>query len=565
MSRAAAAQTVTGTIVARNDRSVVPGAIVVLLDSTGRAVATGLAEDSGTFVLTAPATGSYSIRVERVGFRSAASAAFVVRHGETVDVPMTIASAGVSLRAVKVSADRRCLVRPAEGLAAAQLWDEARKALSATKLTQLAQSASRSRRDPHRFTVRTRKFTRDLDPYLFRLRHEEQFEIEGETVTPFVTAAPDSLASEGYVVGTIEKGSTYYAPDAAILLSDRFLDTHCFRVQAADPNRRDDLIGLAFEPTRLTGDHRLPPHYVDVHGVLWLDRATAELRYMEYGYVDLPYKIPAEAAGGELEFRPLPDGRWIVWRWFIRVPHLQPRQKAIDPTMLGRTETQLELTSVEEGGAEILEVMPPGARNRRTATLRGIVTDSLRASAVVGARVFLSGTTFAAITSEDGSFTIDAIPPGKYTASVLTPRFDSLLLDPPARELTLSAGQEEHVDFAIPALRTVSTRLCPDVPSADTLSVLVGIIRDTSDIRAVGANVRAEWTEISKPSANQLATRPMSIEMIALAGGRYALCGLPPGKPISIRARRERNKAVVPGLHLRAGEVRRLDLTLRAP
>jgi hypothetical protein len=127
-TRTASAQTIAGRVVGKADSTPVVGAIVTLLDSAGRPMATKLAEDGGSFDFTAPFAGSYAIRVERVGFRATTTAPFLVRQAEKVDIPIAITSEGVSLRAVKVSADRRCIVRPQEGLATAQLWNEARKA-----------------------------------------------------------------------------------------------------------------------------------------------------------------------------------------------------------------------------------------------------------------------------------------------------------------------------------------------------------------------------------------------------------------------------------------------------
>lgn len=561
---AATAQTVTGRVVSRTDGAPVPGAIVALLDSTGRSVSTGLAEDDGTFRLSAPSPGRITVRVERVGFRSTTSAPVLVAQGATVDVPMTIGAEGVSLRAVQVNADRRCLVRPQEGLAAAQLWDEARKALSATQLTQLAHAAARSRSDRHRFTVRTRKTIRDLSPASLQPIHEEQFELEAETVQPFVSHDPDELYRNGYMAGSIDEGAIFYAPDASILLSDRFLDSHCFRVEPPKRSGREDLIGLGFEPTRVGKSTGSYGQRIEVTGVLWLDRATAELRYMEYHYVSLPAEIPNEAAGGLLEFRPLPDGRWIVWRWYIRAPQLIRRESngvpyATSPPL------KLEVKSIHEEGAEILEVLPPGSRRPTLATVHGIVMDSTRRVPVAGARVFLSGTSFAGVTGPDGSYTIDNIAPGKYSMSVLAPRLDSLLLDPPVHEHTLNAGQEAQVNFAVPSVRALAQQLCPGVPATDSSAVLIGVVRDTSGSSANGASVRAEWNEFTRSGSERLARRSMSIETNARAAGRFAICGLPTDRPVTIRARREGNSAVSPVLHVNPGEVQRVDLHLHAP
>lgn len=558
------AQTVTGRIIASTGGAPVAGAIVALLDSNGRAVITGLAEDDGTFRLLAPSPGRFSVRVERVGLRSSTSAPVLLAEGTTVNVPIMVTSESVSLRAVRVNADRRCIVRPQEGLAAAQLWDEARKALSATELTQLAQSTARSRRDPHLFMVRTRRFERDLDPRTLASIREDQFELAGETITPFQSHDPELLDRDGYVAGTMQTGTVYYAPDATILLSERFLDSHCFRVEGAQRRDRDDLIGLAFEPARLTRTESGRGPRVEVAGVLWLERATAELRYMEFHYIDLPVAVPDEAAGGLLEFRPLPDGRWIVWRWYIRAPAMVQRKSVVDPLSSPYTESRLELKGIHEEGAEILEVLPPGSRRLSQAALRGVVSDSIRGTALAGARVFLSGTSFAAQTADDGSYRIEAIPPGKYKISILSSRLDSLLLDPPAQEVTLSAGQEQRVDFAIPSVHGLSTQLCPDVTMADSSAILIGVVRDTSNSTAPGARVRAEWQAFSNPASNQLVSRTLSTETSALGGGRFAVCGVPSNTGVKVQARQGRNSVASPVLHLRPGEVRRFDLRLRA-
>jgi hypothetical protein len=556
-TRIASAQTISGKVVATADGAPVSGAIVALIDSTGHAVATKLAEDSGAFSFLAPVAGRYSIRVERVGFRSIASSPVFVRQGDAIEVPIMMNTESVSLRAIVVNADRRCLVRPQEGVATAQLWNEARKALSATQLTQIAQAAAKARRDPHRFVVRWRSFKRDLDPNSLSVLHSDEFSREGETMTPFVSADPEVLARDGYMIGNADTGSTFFAPDADILLSDRFLDSHCLRLQAPEPDRRDDLIGLAFEPVSLTNDRR--SQRVDVRGVLWLDRASAELRYMEYQYVNLPPQQMSRYAGGSLEFRPLPDGRWIVWRWFIRMPSLVRRRGVLNSQL---TEMHTEIAKILENGAEVLEVMPTGTRRATHASLRGTVIDSLSGRAMAGVRVFLSGTSFAAMTRSDGSYVIDSIPPGRYNASIIAPRLDSLFLDPPVRELALSAGEAKQMDLALPSMRTLSSQVCSQA-MPDSLSMIYGVVRDTGTT-ASDVHVRAEWNEYTKVT-DRLGVQPISSETTTGKSGRYSLCGLPSGKAITIRASRGSQSVASPQRPATPGELRRVDLVLRKP
>ena len=72
-------------------------------------------------------------------------------------------------------------------------------------------------------------------------------------------------------------GSEFWAPDAGVLLSDSFLDTHCLRIRAGG----SELVGLDFEP--------VPNRDVaDIAGTLWLDPATAELQRVDFRYVNLP-------------------------------------------------------------------------------------------------------------------------------------------------------------------------------------------------------------------------------------------------------------------------------------
>jgi hypothetical protein len=486
------------------------------------------------------------------------SSPFFVGQGETIDLPIAIASESVSLRAIVVNADRRCLVRPQEGVATAQLWNEARKALSATQLSQFAQAAANAGRDPHRFVVRWRRIKRDLEPNTLEVLHSEQFENEGETVTPFASADAEMLARNGYMTGDINTGMTYFAPDADILLSDQFLDSHCFRLQAPDGDRRDDLIGLAFEPIGLTNQGL--SGRVDVRGVLWLDRPSAELRYMEYQYVNLPVEQINRHLGGSLEFRPLPDGRWIVWRWYIRTPLLVQRRMALTSQL---TNWHTEIAKIREDGAELLEVMPAGTRRPTRATLHGAVIDSLSLAPMAGVRVFLSGTSYAAVTLSDGSYVIDSVPAGRYSASIIAPRLDSLLVDPPVREFSLSGGEDKRVDLAVPSLRTLSSRVCKQ-PMADGLSMILGVVRD-SGVTAPDVQVRAEWTDFSKLGPNGVRSQTIWSETLTAKSGRYSLCGIPSGKAITVSAVRGRASVAIPQRPVAPGEVRRVDLMLRKP
>ena len=140
------------------------------------------------------------------------------------------------MRTGAVSSGQRRALRPRNS------GVKARKALNAIQLTMSAQANAKARHDPHRFLVRWRSVTRDLDPDHLAVLHSDEMIQVSETVQPFASADPDVLARDEYMIGNPDSGSTFFAPDADILLSDRFLDSHCFHLEAPEADRRDDLM-----------------------------------------------------------------------------------------------------------------------------------------------------------------------------------------------------------------------------------------------------------------------------------------------------------------------------------
>ena len=87
--------------------------------------------------------------------------------------------------------------------------------------------------------------------------------------TPFESRPAEDLIENGFVQRD-GRDFLYYAPDASVLLSDAFLDTHCFKMVAS--RNEEGLVGLGFEPT---GDEKSVP---DIQGTMWLHPETAELQ-----------------------------------------------------------------------------------------------------------------------------------------------------------------------------------------------------------------------------------------------------------------------------------------------
>ncbi|HEU4747918.1 MAG TPA: carboxypeptidase-like regulatory domain-containing protein, partial [Gemmatimonadaceae bacterium] len=232
----ARSQSVEGSITDRASGLPVPGMIIFLLDSAGGSVATMISDENGRFTLPAPWPGSYRLRAEAVGVFSETTPPFRLARGEMLAYPFAFGRRTHILPTVRVEEKRQCVSAPEAGIAVAAMWDEVRKALTATHLTT---SAAR-----YRFNLL--QYERELDLKSLSVRRSRSWERAGLNEEPYGSLPADSLAAHGYVQVT-PQGTWYYAPDARTFLSDSFLRTHCLKPAEANAERRG-LVGLAFEP-----------------------------------------------------------------------------------------------------------------------------------------------------------------------------------------------------------------------------------------------------------------------------------------------------------------------------
>lgn len=342
-----AAQEVHGDVVDRGTAHPLAGVLVILVDDHGVRRAGALTDDSGRFAVRAPAPGRYAIRIDRIGYRSTISAPLRLDAGASLERHVAASVVPIALAAVTVRGDDRCRVRPGEGERSFALWQEARKALEATSLVQ----------ESGRLRARVRRYTRTLDPYTLAVHGERDMEAVTVGPHPFAAArSAEELARDGYA-SRDASSTTYYAPDADVLLSEPFAATHCFRALPPDHDHQG-LAGLAFEPARA---HKQP----DVKGVLWLDARTGELRWVEFRHTRLFPQVPPDRYGGRLDFERLPSGAWIVRRWWLRFPvfteTLADARPAGDMRELGSG--KLPWAGFREEGGEVLGNPTPAARD----------------------------------------------------------------------------------------------------------------------------------------------------------------------------------------------------------
>jgi hypothetical protein len=527
VSTVARAQVVRGTVVDQASGRALPATVVVLLDSTGKRLAGVLSGDDGTYAIRIAVPGRYALRAERIGFRAEAPTPVSIVVGQTLELKLMTRPIPVVLSEVKVTGRTTCVARASDGAEVSAVWDEARKALFATDLTQQQEL----------FTVKLTRFERTFDPQTGRVLSHQSRQTGGVTRNPFVSLPAAELSENGFVRQSASD-LIYFGPDAAVLLSDEFLNDHCFRIRDGS-GRRSAMIGLAFEPAR----GREKP---DIAGTLWLDQKTAELRDLEYVYRNLPGLPPQVASdefGGRIEFHRMPTGAWIVEKWVIRMPVVVDRgrfarQDAIVPGTASRAE-RIQLAAIKEEGGEVTESVARGAHRTLASdvgTVRGIVLDSTRMLGLRDARVFLDGTQFSARSEPGGVFTIADVPTGTYTVSVAHPRFDSLQARAPSATVTLLAGEASVANLSGPSLATLAARDCTAYERTNGGAMLRGhVIDGSSGSPAPDALVTLTWnrlevaiTRVAAVSERQAVTRTDS-------AGRYSFCGLPDGVRLTAR------------------------------
>lgn len=553
--RALPAQAVRGTLVEEGSDRPVPGTLVVLLDAEGRQVGGALSGPDGAFLVRAPAAGRFQLRAERIGVRGAASRGVELAAGQTLDVRLAApAAAAFALEGLVVRRERkRCRALPQAGEQAAAVWAEVRKALGVAAWTERQRS----------FSFRLAQHERELDPASLAVRREATRYLSGVTANPYRTRSPEELAEGGYVQ-TRGDTTVYFAPDAGVLLSDEFLDAHCFWLQPggrAEPG----LVGLAFEPTRAAADR-------GIRGVLWVDRRTGELRHLDFRYPAPELDGPTEQLGGRVEFEPLPGGAWVVRRWHIRMP----RVAQLTTRLRGMSAVHNRVQSIREEGGEILEVRTPVGELVRAggrARLAGVVRDGAGAGPLAGAAVRLAGTPYAVRTDAEGRFRMADLPEGRFRVELDHPRLDSLPVSSPGWEVELKRDAEARLEMATPSRQEILAGLCPEGITAKQ-GVLLGSVR--SAVGAVqGTTVTVDWSRWDVSDAMYQGQGKVSGSGMTVVQqqrnqaaaelddrDRYRVCGVPADVTLSLAVESAGVRGRPQAVRVAPGEIRRLDLDM---
>jgi hypothetical protein len=193
-----------------------------------------------------------------------------------------------------------------------------------------------------------------------------------------------------------------------------------------------------------------------------------------------------------------------------------------------------------------------GAAERASATVTGVVYDSLAHAPLAGAEVQLvregapgERTLFEATTDSRGRFAIANVAPGPYTAGFLHSLLDTLGVVAPVVHVTLEPGRATDLPLGVPSLTTFARALChlESVPNSATL--WVGTVRDAATRGPrPGAAVSVQWaeTDITRGGIYKVQRTGM---VQSGEDGRFTVCNAPAEASLFVRAAEGRDTSGV--------------------
>lgn len=433
------AQEVGGIVREAGTGTAVVGALVRLVDEAGAASAPFVTGGDGRYRLTSRAAGLFVLLIERIGYADTRIGPLELVAGETLARDLVVATSAVEIRGFTVDGRARsCDLSGAVGGQTAAAWDQVRKALDLSSWTERQ----------HALVFELDRWQRQLTPQGMAVRDETRASAT-TTGGNSVRSLPAAELAEGGYVRTSGDEIVYYAPDAEVLLSDSFLDRHCFSLIEGTSDA--PMLGLAFEPL----DHDGPS---DVEGVIWVERISARLDRIEFTYTGRGPALEQGLAGGVLRYTELPDGHWIVRSWHVRAPAM----RALRSATRGGAERYM-VADVYETGSEVTSVRGPGfewVADRPTGRLVGVVYDSTRAGPLPGAVVRVAGRGWRTVADEAGAFTLPSLPVGRYRVVFEHARLDTLGVPSIGRDIEVTAG-DVALTMAVPSARSLLAEACP--------------------------------------------------------------------------------------------------------
>ena len=525
-----AAQTVRVTVYDEARPSPAVGAIVTLERvrsplSAPEAIRSVLSSETGSYSVTATEAGTHRLTVRRIGSKPYRSPVFSLGAGEVrrLDVHLEAFKATTAdvmeLGRITVLRATPCETKPKDAERIARLWDDARTALMATEIS------ARDSLVPRRLV----RFVRDLNPETLDVENETLYDFSAPVgARPGFTSPPgDSLSQVGYWRRVNKSSIRFYGPDANALLSQAFVEDHCFSILADDD--RPDQIGLMFEPVDYRRSRGDPP---EIRGTVWLDSLTSELRSLDFTWLKSPIRGPTGKLGGEVRFTRLMTGPWLVHRWRLRMP-----QEVVVADGKGRLQVARirRFGILEEGGFVDSPAMRAG---ERPATITGTVRDG-DGTLLAGARVTLAGSAKRATTDFRGHYVIAGVTPGVHVVVVEHEHYDALGVRAGESKVLLDEGATRDVSFDGPDVHEVAGMLCGGDADRGRVTLRLTVV-DSATARPMGG-LRLALTERDAPGSSEA----YSLELEADSNGVVVFCNAPANRALLLSARTGKTSARV--------------------
>jgi len=538
-------QQVSGVVQVNNTAVPSSETSVALIDSAGAVAAITITSSNGGFTLRAPGAGTYRIRARRIGFLPDSSKFLTLTAGQRLQhISLSLNAFPVQLVRVSVEEARRCVIAPQAGATVFRLWQEAQSALTAAAATS----------DDARTGFVLHRFERKLDPRTGKIEESRSWNSRATTSEPYASVPAESLEAHGFVVPE-GKMLVYYAPDARTLISDAFARTHCFR--PIEDGLHPDLIGLSFAPTQ----QRLRDRSVrDILGTLWFDRATFDLRTLDFEYRDDPTTEGDDnpSASGRLEYARLPNERWIVNHWVIHMPVVAfvtavtaPNGLATDAGSITLSRRRVrQVTSIWEAGGDVANTLPlPSARGSSAiisayGTVVGNIIDTTSSGAlegVHGIRVTLrrddmpsdSPARYSTVSDSAGHFAFDGVVPARYSIDMKSARLDTLGIVIIPKPVLVDPASAQSFMTAIPTAAVVMHNLCgSNIRPGEAL--LRGTVSDSANDPVPHARVDVSWFAIPDVRQDHFSATTHNLAVFSDDRGAYAVCGIPTDRPLKI-------------------------------
>lgn len=523
------------------------GANVALFDSSGMfPLGGGFSDQSGRTDLRAPTRGPYRVRADKVGFDTWTSVQLHLG-----DRPVIVRAGMAPTRApapVVIRSESACQQMTGPGTPAGDIWVQVKKALTANAMTEAQGQV------PLDVDLYERVLDRNLG--IVSERSEARNRISRRPLTGISWEQLDSTRR-----GDGGGSEVYRAPDAGTLVSDQFVKSHCYTA-IRGYGQEAGLTGLEFRPARVAGP-------ADLTGVLWLDPKTNALRSLNFDYVNLPIPLRIARTTGRLEFEQLADGRWIVPRWYIRMP----RVARVTTNEVGApTAPHDSLVGYQEVGGAARpagSARPAGAATAGTvgaartgapgatttggigssdpddsqadpnqSSIVGIVFDSSSGRGIPGVQVWSGGGRYRTVTNSAGRYELAIVTPFTDTIVFEHPRLRLFHVADRVQSISVLPGTRGQASIILPSYGTLRRQLCGrNETGTEAQGFVAGYVRDAAGKPVPNAHVWATWQILWVEENGRLVStnQQRTVETDTNSDGSYLMCGFTRGAQATVK------------------------------